>query len=177
MKRTTSISWCAGLAAALLLVASAAADLVILYDSGRSWPIDRYLEPLLPTGQEPNKHQSDPKRPVPGSPILKTLLPIRSPSLTPGPVAARKFEAPIPVAFFIIGSDDESLRWLRKHRDVLMSQGAVGLLVDASTKEDLEDVEDVAGGLPITPASGEDIAKALRVEHYPFAVSEGRIWQ
>ena len=160
-----------------MLVASAAADLVILYDSGRSWPIERYLEPLLPTGQEPNRHQSDPKRPLPGPPDLKALLPIRSPGLTPGPVAAREFEAPVPVAFFMVGSDDESLHWLREHRDILKSQGAVGLLVDANNKEDLEAVAEAAGGLSITPASGEDIAKALGVQHYPFAVSEGRIWQ
>ena len=177
MKPTRTTSWCAGSAAALMLVASAAADLVILYDSGRSWPIERYLEPLLPTGQEPNRHQSDPKRPLPGPPNLKALLPIRSPGLTPGPVAAREFEAPVPVAFFMVGSDDESLHWLREHRDILISQGAVGLLVDANNKEDLEAVAEAAGGLSITPASGEDIAKALGVQHYPFAVSEGRIWQ
>jgi integrating conjugative element protein (TIGR03765 family) len=92
-------------------------------------------------------------------------------------VPARQFDTPVPVAFFMIGSDDESLRWLRKHRDLLLSQGAVGLLVDASNKEDLEVVAETASGLPITPASGEDIAKALGVKHYPFAVSEGRIWQ
>lgn len=171
------ISWCAGSAAALMLVASAVADLVVLYDSGQSWPIDRYLEPLQARPDQPPIANSGPVNGGLGAADLETLLPIRSPSLTPGPVAVREFTAPIPVAFFMIGSDDESLLWLRQHRDILISQGAVGLLVDAGNKEDLEAVADVARGLSITPASGEDIAKALGVKHYPFAVSEGRIWQ
>ena len=177
MKRTTTISWCAGSVAALLLVASAVADLVVLYDSGQSWPIDRYLEPLQARPDQPPTADSGPKNGGLGAADLTTFLPIRSPSLTPGPVAARKFEAPVPVAFFMIGSDDASLHWLREHRDILISQGAVGLLVDANNKEDLEAVAEAAGSLSITPASGEDIAKAMGVQHYPFAVSEGRIWQ
>lgn len=160
-----------------MLVANAAADLVILYDSGRSWPVDRYLDPLLPHGKTPTKRQSVPIGPLPGPPDLTTLLPIRSPNLTPGPVTPREFELPIPVAFFIIGSDDESLRWLRSHRETLLSVGAVGLLVEASSEKDLEAVAGAAGGLPITPSSGEDIAKALGVRHYPLAISEGRLWQ
>ena len=160
-----------------MLVASATADLVVLYDSGQSWPIDDYLEPLQARPDRPPSAKGGSVNGALGSADLKTLLPIRSPSLTPGPVPAREFEAPIPVAFFMIGSDDASLNWLREHRDILMSHGAVGLLVDASNKEDLEVVAEIASGLPITPASGEDIATALGVKHYPVVVSEGRIWQ
>ena len=160
-----------------MLVASAAADLVVLYDSGRSWPIEPYLEPLLLPAQKSDSRQSGSIRPLPDPPDPKTLLPIRSPGLTPGPVTPREFKVPIPVAFFMIGSDDESLRWLANHRKTLLTLGAVGLLVDASTVDDLEAVAAAAGGLPITPSSGEDIAKALGVRHYPVAVTEGRLWQ
>ena len=171
------ISWCAGSAVALLLASSAVADLIVLYDSGQSWPIDRYLVPILTKGSDdPEMSQSAPG-PQLGPADLNTLLPVRSPSLSPGPVMSRAFEAPVPMAFFMIGSDAKSLHWLTMHRDYLKRHGAVGLLVDASSEDDLNAVANAAEGLPITPASGEDIASALAIRHYPVAVTERRIWQ
>ena len=55
--------------------------------------------------------------------------------------------------------------------------GALGMLVEASSVEDLRNIARLAEGLPITPASGSDIAKAIGIAHYPFAISGGRIWQ
>ena len=177
MKRTTTISWCTGSAIALLLVSCAVADLVVLYDSGQSWPIDRYLAPIvISQGYKPDIREPRPDL-QPRLFDLNTLLPVRSPSLSPGPVVTRAFDAPAPISFFMIGSDAKSLHWLAMHRDYLKRQGAIGLLVDASNEDDLKAVADVARGLPITPASGEDIASALAIKHYPFAVTEGRIWQ
>ncbi len=172
-----TISWCAGSVAALILAANAVADPVILYDSGRSWPIDRFLEPLLSDGQTRDKRQSVPTRPLPGPPTLETLLPIRSAGLTPGLVTPREFATPVPVSFFMLGADSLSLRWLATHRDYLKEQGAVGLLVDATDEADLAAVAEVAEGISITPASGDDIAAVLEVRHYPMALTEGRIWQ
>jgi integrating conjugative element protein (TIGR03765 family) len=177
VKRTTTISWCTGSAIALLLVSSAVADLVVLYDSGQSWPIDRYLVPILPPQSDQPDTRQRQLNPQPGPTDLDMLLPVRSPGLSPGPVATRALDAPIAVAFFMIGSDATSLHWLTTHRDYLKRQGAVGLLVDASNEDDLKAVANAARGLPITPASGEDIASALATKHYPFAVTEGRIWQ
>ena len=164
-------------AIAVLLTYSATAELQVLYDSGQSWPIDPYLEPLLAGIEDSKAQQTEPAEPGLGAADLNELLPIRSPGLTPGPVATREFDAPIPVAFFMVGSDQASLRWLKIHRDYLRAQGAVGLLVDASDEDDLHAVAAVAGGLAITPASGDDIATALAIKHYPLAVTEGRLWQ
>ncbi len=55
--------------------------------------------------------------------------------------------------------------------------GAVGLLVEATSIEDLRAIAELADGLPITPASGSDIGKALGISHYPAGISGGRIWQ
>ena len=177
MKRKTTISWCTGSAIALLLVSSAIADLVVLYDSGQSWPIDRYLAPILNRKSDRPGTGGTRPNPQPGPADLDMLLPVRSPSLSPGRVAARAFDALVPTAFFMIGSDARSLRWLTTHRAYLKRQGAIGLLVDASDEKDLNAVANAADGLPITPASGEDIASALAIKHYPIAVTEGRIWQ
>ena len=172
-----ALSWSVGLAIALLLVSSALAELVVLYDSGQSWPIDRYLKPLLPRNEDASSARPSSIQPEHAADYLSELLPIRSPGLSLGPVTRQAFDAPVPLAFFMIGSDDESLQWLARHRDELKEQGAIGLLVDADDEADLKAVAAVAKGLPMTPGSGDDIGKALGVSHYPFAVTKGHIWQ
>ena len=177
MKWSEVVSWFAGLVIALLAASTAVADLEVLYDSGQSWPIDRYLEPLLSNADD----SSAPQLPLDSSDLganyVEELLPIRSPGLTTGPVTKRSLQTPIPVAFFMIGSDEQSLDWLARYRGDLKKAGAIGLLIDAGDESDLNAVATVADGLPITPGGGEDIARALGIEHYPFAVTEGRIWQ
>jgi integrating conjugative element protein (TIGR03765 family) len=171
VKRLITILCCA-----VGLVSSTQAELTVLYDSGRSWPIDRYLEPIV-SGRAEDPATGKPPEEQVAAVDLEALLPVRSPSLSPGPVMAREFDTPVPLAFFMIGSDARSLDWLATHRDYLQQQGAVGLLVDAGNKEDLEAVARVAQGLPMTPASGEDIARVLGIRHYPVAITAGRLWQ
>jgi integrating conjugative element protein (TIGR03765 family) len=77
----------------------------------------------------------------------------------------------------LVGADDRSKRWLERHRSRLLQLNAIGLLVQAESSADLEAIAAIANGLPITPASGAGIAKALSVSHYPLAISDGRIWQ
>lgn len=177
MKWSAVVSWCIGPVIALLLASSAVAGLEVLYDSGESWPIDRYLEPLLLDADKSSATQPQLVPPELGANYLDELLPIRSPGLTLGPVTTRRLEIPIPVAFFMIGSDEKSLAWLARYRRDLREAGAVGLLVEATDENDLNAVATVAEGLPITPGGGDDIARALGIEHYPFAITEGRIWQ
>ena len=164
-------------AMSLLVPLCAGAELIVVYDSGRSWPMDRYLKPLLAQPAVPEAVRRGPLVADLGPADLDHLLPIRSPGLTPGPVATRPFDAPVPVAFFMVGADPESLGWLAAHRDYLQRQGAIGLLVNASNEDDVQAVLTAAGDLPIAPASGEQIASALQIKHYPVAITEGRIWQ
>ena len=109
MKWTVAVSWFAGLVIALLLASTAVADLEVLYDSGQSWPIDRYLEPLLSKADDSSAPQPPLVSPDLGANYVDELLPIRSPGLTPGPVTIRTLKTAIPVAFFMIGSDEQSL--------------------------------------------------------------------
>jgi integrating conjugative element protein (TIGR03765 family) len=55
--------------------------------------------------------------------------------------------------------------------------GAVGMLVQAESVEDLEATARIAGSLPILPASATDIARALGLEHFPVLVSRRGIEQ
>jgi integrating conjugative element protein (TIGR03765 family) len=73
--------------------------------------------------------------------------------------------------FFLIGSDTRSRQWLEDNRDRLKALGAMGMLVQADTVEDLRAIADLAQGLPILPASASDIARALGITHYPVVIT------
>ena len=153
----------------------ASAELTVIFDNGQARPMSDFLGPLY--SAQPDKAPSYAEKPQLGAADVQSLLPIRSPGLTPGTVSPRAHHVPFARAFFLIGSDAFSKRWLKQHRKALKAMGAVGLLVSASSLEDLHAIADLADGLPITPASGSDIAIALGISHYPVGISGGRIWQ
>ncbi len=154
----------------------AGAALTVIYDSGDTQPIAPFLDafesseitaPQRPTIQPPQLGASD----------LAPLLPIRSPGLKPGPVQLEKHDQPFTRPFFMIGSDNFSRQWLLKHRDRLKEIGAVGMLVHADTRDDLQTIAVLAAGLSVMPASGSDIAKALGISHYPVLITPRGIEQ
>ena len=153
----------------------ASAELTVIFDNGKARPLSEFLGPLKSAGD--NSGRVADKHKQLGAANVQLLLPIRSAGLTPGKVTARAHNVPFARGFFLIGSDEWSKRWLRRHRQVLKEMGAIGMLVEASTREDLRDIARLADGLTITPASGSDIAKAIGIEHYPVGISGGRIWQ
>ena len=179
MKNCRSLLRQALLSAGLLITATAAAELIVIYDNGRSIALGPLLGPVqkntVPQPQPQPQPAPAPNRRGVAKPVA--LLPIVSSGLSAGDVEEHALSVPFPGAFFMLGSDDRSMRWLLQHRERLLALEAVGLLVEASSLDDLERVAVIANGLKITPASGVDIAAALGVKHYPFAVTGGRIWQ
>jgi len=167
-------SWCHGwtgiVIAGMLLPVMAQAELTVIYDSGRTQPIALFLKAF-----EADEASSPQRSVVTTSPLgaadPSSWLPIRSPGLTPGPVQASVHERPFARPFFLIGSDAQSRQWLQEHRDRLRALGAVGMLVQADTLEDLRAIADLAQGLPILPASASDIAKTLGITHYPVVIT------
>ena len=62
--------------------------------------------------------------------------------------------------------------WLRAYRTRLAEIGAVGMLVEAETLDDLRAIAAIAEGLPILPASASDVAEALGLSHYPVLITK-----
>ncbi len=159
----------------LLMPVLAWSEVTIIFDSGNTRPLAPYLEILEDSERSTNRPStSDPKL---GAADIKSLLPIHSPGLTLGFVPSQKFNRPFARPFFLIGSDQYSRQWLIKHRDHLKAISAVGMLVQAETIADLQAIARLTGGLPIMPASGADIARALGVSHYPVLVTSQGIEQ
>jgi integrating conjugative element protein (TIGR03765 family) len=162
--------------ACVLVPVIAKAELTVIYDSGNTQPIVPFLD-VFESADETPQQSPVPTRSQLGAADPEAWLPIQSPGLTPGPVQARSHDRPFARPFFLIGSDARSRQWLQDHRDRLKGIGAVGMLVQADTLDDLRMIASLADGLPILPASASDIAKALGVSHYPVLISAHSIEQ
>ena len=160
----------------LLAPVMARAELTVIYDSGHTQPIAPFLE-VFESAEGMPQQNPIPTKPRLGAADPKAWLPIQSPGLSLGPVQARAHDRPFTRPFFLMGSDTRSRQWLQTHRERLKEIGAVGMLVQAETMEDLRMIARLADGLSILPASGSDIAKALGVSHYPVLISAHGIEQ
>jgi len=162
--------------ACLLAPVLALAALTVIHDSGHTRPIAPFLEVFEADNEPIEKNPSRATSPL-GAADPAAWLPIQSPGLTPGPVVARAHDRPFSRPFFLIGSDTWSKQWLQDHRDRLKAIGAVGMLVQAETVADLQAIAGLADSLSILPASASDIARALRISHYPVLISRHGIEQ
>lgn len=175
------------LLAACITGASVYAEPVVIHDSGQTRPLGPLLDPLLSDALQPVEafRAEGPSSPdpnpghIPDEGMLTRLLPVRSPGLQPG-VFVDTVPAPgvlaclaqgNPRPFFMVGSDQFSLRWLVVNAKTLRETGAVGLLVQADTEEDVRRVAGAARGLSITPGSGSDLARALGIRRYPVLIT------
>lgn len=157
--------------AALLAVVPAMGELTVIHEA----PGTRPLSDFLGTSSQTPTRRSLPQPPQAWD--LRTLMPIHSPGLAPGPVAPREHKLSLAQPVFLIGADALSKAWLARHRARLEALGAVGLLVEAESQADLEAIAELAGVLPIVPAPAADIAAVMGLRHYPVCITATRLWQ
>jgi integrating conjugative element protein (TIGR03765 family) len=170
-----------GLTIGLAWAAPAVAELMVIYDSGKTQSLVPYLQ-ILETAKDSGS--TDPlSRPraseALGPANIDNQLPLRSPGLSPGSLRQsglnvelqRRFALGAPRPFFLVGSDPMSQHWLRKHRARQVTIGAVGMLVQAETREDIQDIAKIAQGLSISVGSATDLAKALGIKRYPVLIT------
>ncbi|EBW3293926.1 integrating conjugative element protein [Salmonella enterica] len=106
------------------------------------------------------------------TPDKASVLPIRTPELSPGPLEARSLSMPGMRSIFLIGDDDLSRHWLALRRDQLIQLNAVGYVVNVASKAAWDDLQHQANGLELLPVSGSDLAVRLGISHYPVLISE-----
>lgn len=105
------------------------------------------------------------------------MLPVRSERLSPGDEPRRVIQAPGLTPVFLIGDDERSRAWLRERGEILRDLNAVGLVVNVETTEALADLRKLAGGLTLSPSSGDDLAARLGLRHYPVLITATGIEQ
>lgn len=151
-----------------LLLCSAAiyAQPKVLFDSGRTISSDKYLSEL----------QSKPV--AKQKPNISKLATPSTPEMTVGRVEKRSVSLPyLPSPLFLVGADNISIQWLKKHRQALIKAGAVGLIVNSASSSDLQAVIRATDGLQVSPASGSDLAKQFNLKHYPVLITRTQIAQ
>ena len=148
--------WCLG--------THAREPLTVIYDSGDTLPLAPYLPKRAPQEQITPQNKKD---------QLPFKVPITAPSMQPGkakvtPKALRYLQRPL----FLVGADQVSRDWLAQRREQLIELGAVGLLVEAKDRHEVEAVLAIAKGLRLVPASAEGFAAKLGLTHYPVLLSK-----
>lgn len=105
------------------------------------------------------------------------MLPVRSGRLSPGAVQRRVIQAPGLTPIFLIGDDDRSRAWLKERGPALRDRNAIGLVVNVETAQALASLRQLAGGMTLSPVSGDDLAARLGLAHYPVLITATGIEQ
>jgi integrating conjugative element protein (TIGR03765 family) len=151
----------------------AKAELTVIYDTGTASPISGFVKAprlAVPEGLPDINLQT-------GDGFAAHLFPVHTPELTPGDFNPQATQLLLPQPFFIIGCDARSRQWLGRYQGRLAQIGAVGLVVEADSLAEFQDLSSLANGLRLSPVQGSQLAKQLGISHYPALVSASRIEQ
>ncbi len=151
----------------LLFPGISQADLTVVADLGGQSTAE-YFAGINNQGEEPPTSQVL----TLSTPDKASVLPIRTPELSPGPLEVRSLSMPGMRSIFLIGDDDLSRRWLALRRDQLIQLNAVGYVVNITSGAAWNDLQAQAAGLELLPVSGSDLAVRLGISHYPVLISE-----
>ncbi|OPA89667.1 integrating conjugative element protein [Pseudomonas fluorescens] len=105
------------------------------------------------------------------------MLPVKSERLSPGKVENRVTNTPGLAPIFLIGDDDLSRRWLTSRKEVLQQLKAVGLVVNVQRLGALTELRNLGEGLAMVPASADELAEHLGIQHYPLLITASGIEQ
>lgn len=175
--RLHALCWLLG-----IMSLSASADntpLIVVEDRGGVSTLPYYQAMDLPPIGAPLVQPEYVEVPTaPTQPISETdMLPVSSALLSPGTVERRSIMATGLRPLFLVGEDERSRNWLHQRAASLRALGAVGLVVNVDTAEGLARLRDLASGLTMSPASGDDLAQRLEIRHYPVLITATGIEQ
>ena len=121
--------------------------------------------------------QSPPTLIAPKPASDQDMLPVRSSTLSPGTVSWRSITSPLLQPIFLVGDDALSRAWLRQRLPLLRQIKATGFVVNVSTAPALQALRQIARGVSLTAASGDDLGQRLQIKHYPVLITRSIIEQ
>ncbi len=113
-----------------------------------------------------NAHAGDP---------LEQMLPVSTPTLSPGNVQARTLNQQVHQPLFIVGDDALSHQWLAQKRDYLAKVNATGIVVNVRSKANWRQLKRY--NLTLYPVQGDDFANAFEITHYPVFIEGNQVKQ
>ncbi len=143
------------------------AEPIVIYDSG-------YTQPMV----HPPSTQQLQATPSKNHQVNFPRVPVITPTMSPGKVFPRSIHHPyLSNPIFIVGYDMISLSWLQEHKVKLKQNHAIGIVVNVKTEQQVNQLQQAAGGIEITPVPGTKVAKQLSLAHYPVLISSTLIEQ
>ncbi|WP_084614885.1 integrating conjugative element protein [Pseudomonas batumici] len=159
-----------------LSCAAVHAELIVVDDQGGTSTLAYYRSLNLLPDEQPAKAMTLP--PVRITAYSEAdMLPVRSPSLSPGSFESRVHNAAGLQPVFLVGDDELSRQWLQRRGDALREMKAVGWVVNVQRMAALAELRALGAGLEMLPASADDLAQRLGIEHYPALVTATGIEQ
>ncbi|WP_246874600.1 integrating conjugative element protein [Gallibacterium anatis] len=162
----------------LLPTASYAAE--VIADEGGESAL-RFYEPIQPVIEQDDVIHSDMIPPIFHE---KDLLPIVSHLMTPGKINIPsrmmndgKVKMPGMQPLCLIGDDALSEDWFRQKLPELKKMAATCLVVNVQQYERLQQLRNIDNSIPLLPVSADDLAKRLKIVHYPVLITEKGIEQ
>ncbi|MDK9422004.1 integrating conjugative element protein [Pectobacterium carotovorum] len=122
--------------------------------------------------QDNNESNNTENRTWQGQPGEGAMLPVLTPELTVGIEASRALSLPGIGALFLVGDDPASRSWLQMNAAKLSQMQAVGLIVNVMDMAAVQALRSLAPGVQMAPASGSELARRLRLQHYPTLITE-----
>lgn len=97
--------------------------------------------------------------------------------LSPGIVKPRSINLKeILHPIYIVGTDKNSIKWLKQYRSRLEAIHAIGVVVNAPNYKAYEKVRGIAMG-PLLPLNADSLARRFQLHHYPVLITKKRIEQ
>jgi len=112
--------------------------------------------------------------------MLKNMLPIRTPEMSPGRLRQSHLKrdyAAMSFPVFVIGNDGLSRQWLADNAQYLKKHKAIGLLIQLDTMTEYDEIKRLGDGLPIIPTYGAQMGQQLQLDRYPFYVDQTGVHQ
>lgn len=164
--------------AGLALAGAAQAELTVVADYGGAPALPYYAAIKAAGVSEADAYSAMNEARALGPISEADMLPVHSRRLAPGPVAARRPHLPAHMtAFFLLGTDALSRRWLKQRATRLLELHAVGLVVDVDSAAQLRQLRRLGNGLVLRPVAGDDLAERLNLSHYPVLITATAIQQ
>ena len=142
----------------------------VVYDSGRTVDATPFYSKQSIGGENPKVNSSVPPAPTMPSMSLDLAdrLPLNSQLLTPGDLTVHDVKG-LYTPFFVIGMDQQSLGWFNEALDVLVEMRAIGMVVEASDRDEWLALQAAAAqrGIRLSLLNGDSLATVYQFSTYP----------
>jgi len=155
------------------------AQLIEIADHG-GVPVASYFERIKADDPEPEQEREPlTQEQVAEQFSLKNRLPMVSKLLSPGRVQPRKWNVPLFVqtTVALVGDDRVSMQWLKRKKTRLEKLETTIMMVNVKTEQQVKQVQAYFPNNQVLVMPGDDVARQLKIRHYPVLITAKGISQ